>query len=109
MPFMRVATLVALFGCLSLGARGQSQDPAADEPPTQLTITVEPGRLTVPLGETRTLTAEVRDPDGRVVEDPQVVAMLQSGDTIGLLRHPAFQQLVDRLTSQPGEAGSQVP
>jgi len=36
-----------------------------------------------------------------LVADPQVVAMLQSGDTLGLLRHPGFQDLVDRVTSQP--------
>ena len=96
-PFMRVATLVALLGCLSLGARGQSQDPAADEPPTQLTITVEPERLTVPLGETRTLTAEVRDPDGRLVEDAQVVYYSRSRRSVGVTR----EGVVD--ARRPGE------
>lgn len=44
-----------------------------------------------------------------LVEDPQVVAMLQSGDTMGLLRHPGFRELVDRVTSQPGADAPRVP
>jgi membrane protein required for colicin V production len=36
----------------------------------------------------------------RLVEDPQVVAMLESGDTLGLIRHEGFRSLVDRVTSQ---------
>lgn len=43
-----------------------------------------------------------------LVEDPQVVAMLQSGDTMGLLRHPGFRELVDRVTSQPAADAPRV-
>jgi len=38
------------------------------------------------------------------MEDPEVVAMLQSGDTVGLLRHPEFRALVDRAISRPPES-----
>lgn len=36
-----------------------------------------------------------------LAEDPQVVAMVQSGDTLGLLGHPGFRKLVERVTSRP--------
>jgi len=34
-----------------------------------------------------------------LMRDPQVVAMIQSGDTLGLLGHPGFRDLVQRVTS----------
>jgi hypothetical protein len=34
--------------------------------------------------------------------DPEVAALLESGDTLGLLRHPGFRRLVDRLVSGTG-------
>ncbi|HEY8152521.1 MAG TPA: CvpA family protein [Myxococcota bacterium] len=34
-----------------------------------------------------------------LVEDPQVAAMLQSGDYLGLLSHPGFRQLVARVSA----------
>ena len=34
-----------------------------------------------------------------LMRDPQVVAMIQSGDTLGLLGHPGFRDLVERVTS----------
>ncbi len=36
-----------------------------------------------------------------LLADPAVVAMLQSGDTIGLLAHPKFRELVNRLSASP--------
>ena len=104
MPFTRFATLVALLGCLSLGLRGQDQNKDRDpgdregaEPLEQLTLEVEPGRLTVPVGETRTLTAVVRDLDGRLVEDAQVVYYSRSRRSVGVTR----EGVVD--ARRPGE------
>jgi uncharacterized membrane protein required for colicin V production len=36
-----------------------------------------------------------------LVNDPQVVAMVQSGDTMGLMAHPGFRALVERVAAQP--------
>jgi uncharacterized membrane protein required for colicin V production len=36
-----------------------------------------------------------------LLDDAQVVAMLESGDAFGLLAHPGFRGLVDRVTSRP--------
>lgn len=44
-----------------------------------------------------------------LLADPQVVAMLQSGDTIGLLRHQGFRDLVDRVTARSVDAGPPAP
>lgn len=35
-----------------------------------------------------------------LIEDPQVVAMVQSGDTVGLLRHPGIRGLVERVSAE---------
>jgi uncharacterized membrane protein required for colicin V production len=37
-----------------------------------------------------------------LVNDPEVVAMLQSGDTLRLLAHPGFRALVERVAAKPG-------
>jgi len=42
-----------------------------------------------------------------LMQDPEVVAMLQSGDTLGLLRHPGFQDLVERVSAN--SEGSRAP
>ena len=48
------------------------------------------------------LRAVRRDPAlDELLEDPEVVAMLQSQDTVGLMGHPGFRALVDRAISQP--------
>jgi uncharacterized membrane protein required for colicin V production len=44
-----------------------------------------------------------------LVEDPQVVAMVQSGDTLGLLRHRGVRALVGRVTAPESEDPSAVP
>jgi len=44
-----------------------------------------------------------------LVEDPQVVAMLQSGDTLGLLRHQGVRDLVGRVTAPESAEPSTVP
>ena len=36
-----------------------------------------------------------------LLSDPKVVAMIQSGDTLGLLAHPGFRALVDRISAAP--------
>ena len=42
------------------------------------------------------------DPELRkLLDDPDVVAMVESGDTLGLMRHPRFHQLVSRVSSSP--------
>lgn len=44
-----------------------------------------------------------RDPElQRLARDPEVAHLLQSGDTLGLLRHPGFRRLVDRIASGTG-------
>jgi len=37
----------------------------------------------------------------QMLGDPTVMAMLQNGDTIGLLAHPKFRELVSRLSAMP--------
>jgi len=37
----------------------------------------------------------------RLANDPQIVAMLESGDTLGLMSHPDVQRLVSRLSAEP--------
>jgi uncharacterized membrane protein required for colicin V production len=37
-----------------------------------------------------------------LLADPAVVAMLENGDTLGLLAHPKFRELVSRVTAAPG-------
>jgi uncharacterized membrane protein required for colicin V production len=39
----------------------------------------------------------------QLVDDPDVVAMVQSGDTMGLMAHPGFRALVERVAAQPVE------
>ncbi|MBW2495086.1 MAG: hypothetical protein JRE43_10080, partial [Deltaproteobacteria bacterium] len=34
-----------------------------------------------------------------LLDDPEVVAMVESGDTIGLMNHPRFRRLVSRVAS----------
>ena len=36
-----------------------------------------------------------------LAQDPEVVALVQSGDTMGLLAHPGFRALVERVTANP--------
>jgi hypothetical protein len=36
-----------------------------------------------------------------LLNDPEVVAMVEGGDTLGLLNHPRFRRLVSRVTSDP--------
>jgi membrane protein required for colicin V production len=44
-----------------------------------------------------------KDPElQRLAEDPEVARLLEAGDTLGLLRHPGFRHLVDRLAAGTG-------
>ncbi|MCH8084740.1 MAG: hypothetical protein IH885_10935, partial [Myxococcales bacterium] len=36
-----------------------------------------------------------------LLDDPEVVAMVENGDTFGLMNHPRFRRLVSRATSNP--------
>ena len=36
-----------------------------------------------------------------LLADPAVVAMLENGDTLGLLAHPKFRELVSRVSAAP--------
>jgi len=38
-----------------------------------------------------------------LASDPEIVQALQNGDTLALLRHPAFRQLVDGVLSSPSD------
>jgi uncharacterized membrane protein required for colicin V production len=40
-----------------------------------------------------------------LVEDPQVIAMVQSGDSLGLLTHPGVRRLVDKVADKPASSG----
>jgi len=43
-----------------------------------------------------------QDPEvKRLLEDPVVQSLIQSGDTLGLLLHPGFQNLVTRVAKAP--------
>lgn len=42
------------------------------------------------------------DPEMKsLAQDPQILALLESGNTLGLITHPRIQQLVRRLSSEP--------
>jgi hypothetical protein len=46
-----------------------------------------------------------RDPAVQeLLADPAVVAMLENGDTLGLLAHPKFRELVSRLSAAPPDS-----
>ncbi len=36
----------------------------------------------------------------RLLEDPQVIAMVQEGDAVGLVTHPGFRDLIARVSSE---------
>ena len=68
---------VALMGCVPV---------AAQEPSEDWTLEIEPGRLTLKVGETQTLTAIVRDLDGEAVEDATVVYFSRARRSVGVTR-----------------------
>ena len=82
----RFAVVAALVASVSLAVQGQSQDRPTGQPRTDLTIRVEPERLTVPIGESRTLTAVVLDATGQPVDDAQVVFFSRSRRSVGVTR-----------------------
>jgi hypothetical protein len=41
-----------------------------------------------------------------LLADPDVVAMIRSGDTLGLLVHPRFRELVSRVAAAPPQSGA---
>lgn len=40
----------------------------------------------------------------QLARDPEIIALLEAGDTLGLLTHPGIQRLVERLASDPRAA-----
>ena len=77
MRFGRLVVCVALMGWVPL---------TAQEPSEHWTLEVEPGQLTLEVGETQTLTAIVRDLDGRAVEDATVVYFSRARRSVGVTR-----------------------
>jgi hypothetical protein len=59
---------------------------AAQEPSKDWTLEIEPARLTLEVGETQTLTAIVRDPDGQAVKDATVVYFSRARRSVGVTR-----------------------
>ena len=85
MRAIRFAAVVVLVGCASLIAqdRDEGQEP---EVRPELTLEVEPGQLTLEVGDTTTLTSTVRDADGAVVEDSTVVYFSRARRSVGVTR-----------------------
>ena len=77
MKFGRVVVCVALMGCVPA---------AAQEPSEDWTLEIEPARLTLEVGETQTLTAIVRDPDGQAVKDATIVYFSRARRSVGVTR-----------------------
>ena len=77
MRFGRVVVCVALLGWVTL---------AAQEPSDDWTLEIEPGQLTLEVGETQTLTAIVHDRDGQAVEDAAVVFFSRARRSVGVTR-----------------------
>ncbi len=76
-----VTCLALLVACVAAMARGQG-----DETEAGLTIEVEPGALTLELGETAQLSATVRDAGGAVVDDATVVYYSRARRSVGVTR-----------------------
>jgi hypothetical protein len=57
---------------------------AAQEPSGDWTLEIEPSRLTLKIGDTQTLTAIVRDSDGQVVENANVVYFSRARRSVGI-------------------------
>lgn len=75
---MKVSCLVmgvVLGGCVSV---------LAQEPTDKWTIDVDPPSITLEVGETRSLTATVRDADGQEVEDATVVYYSRARRSVGV-------------------------
>ena len=83
MTDIRSATAV-LVGVAALGV---APWPAAAQTETgALTLEVAPDRLTLAVGETATLAATVRVPDGAVVDDATVVYFSRARRSVGVTR-----------------------
>jgi len=59
---------------------------AAQEPAEDWTLDVEPGHLTLEVGEKQTLVAVVRDSDGQEIEDTTVVYFSRARRSVGVTR-----------------------
>ena len=73
--------LVLLLACAALMARGQGEDA-----PAGLSIDVDPGALTLEIGETAQLSATVRDAGGAVVDDATVVYYSRARRSVSVTR-----------------------
>ena len=82
---MRIACaascLALLVACVAVMARGQGDETAAG-----LAIEVEPGALTLEIGETAQLSATVTDAAGAVVDDATVVYYSRARRSVGVTR-----------------------
>ena len=77
------------------GVIAQEQQSAEGE--RQWTVSVEPNELTLDVGEKATLSAEVRDSSGRVVDDVTVIFYSRSRRSVGVTRNGQVEAY------QPGE------
>ncbi len=78
---MRFRRLVIIFLALTRCVPLTAQEPSED-----WTLEVEPGQLTLEVGETQTLTAVVRDRDGQTVEDATVLYFSRARRSVGVTR-----------------------
>ena len=89
-----------------------AQDQQGDGPSStgSLTVAVEPSELTLEIGDTRRLTATVRDVDGMVVDDPTVVFYSRARRSVSVSRggvveayRPGTVTLVALVPSDPSD------
>jgi len=79
--------VVAVAASLPLAhGAAQAQEPEPEAQAVGLTIEVDPGRLTLGVGEKATLVATVRDADGAVVDDATIVYYSRSRRSVGVTR-----------------------
>ena len=97
--------LVLLLACAALMVRGQG-----DDTPAGLSIEVDPGALTLEIGETVQLSATVRDAGGAVVDDATVVYYSRARRSVSVTRRgrveayrPGEFTLIVLVPSNPGD------
>ena len=97
--------LVLLLACAALLVRGQG-----DDGPAGLRIEVDPGALTLEIGEAARLSATVRDAGGAVVDDATVVYYSRARRSVSVTRtgrveayRPGEFTLIALVPSNPGD------
>ena len=86
MKQIRLASLVVFVGCVSLVAQDQARMQEQDAIKPELTISVDPGQLTLDVGDTATLTTTVRDAEGAIIKDATVVYYSRARRSVGVTR-----------------------